>query len=573
MPIPQRTALLTLMRLENKHAADIRRILERSSKQVAKDIAALGKDGNALTRMQLQAQKASIDAMLKQDFSDIGNIIGKGTKEAAAAASRVVSMYESELLSAVMTRDMLDALATSEARRAASGIEAALRRMEGSSYIPLSRQVYKTTKLAGGMVDDIINQALVSGWDARRLAREVSSSINPNVPGGVSYAANRLARTEINNAFHASTAKRYVDSGIVDGADWNLSTSHPEGDICDSLKDNSPYELDEIPQKPHPHCYCYLTPHLPEPDEFIDNLLSGKYGDEPWIDDVSEQKVADTFLSAEDIAKMDKQTALKALSKRQEALIKYADSAPDRSKLMQDAIYLAQQKEKNALFSHINKLNAAERAEKLLTHPKIDKLPRMEPPATMRGSYRGGAANPNGRNFPGASGERDYQINCTRVSYAVEMRMRGYDVTAAKAGEAANKSDAWIKANWVDPKTGKARPLKKAATEQALMRDMAKNAPDGARFFVIAAWKRGSAHIWNAEKVGGKIVFHEGQIDMIGAGSEAFTRDRLKDMAFDEYKGTVNSVRWMRVDDLEPTDYGVSRGWIEVNGKVVKNPR
>lgn len=281
MAVPHRTSVLTLMRVEQKHANDIERILQRSADDLSREI--LASPEGSLTRMQLEAQKASINAHLSQDFSNIGKVVQQGQIDAARASSRVISMYENELLSTVMSQDAMNSLAASEANRAVGGVEAALRRMEGSSHVPLSRQVYRTRQLASGWVDDIINQGLASGWDARRLAREIRSSISPRVRGGVSYAANRLARTEINNAFHASAIKRYEESGIVDSVDWNLSSSHPEGDICDDLKHNSPYKIKSVPRKPHPNCYCFITPHLPTEEEFLENLLAGKYGDTPWV--------------------------------------------------------------------------------------------------------------------------------------------------------------------------------------------------------------------------------------------------------------------------------------------------
>ena len=111
-------------------------------------------------------------------------------------------------------------------------------------------------------------------------------------------------------------------------------------------------------------------------------------------------------------------------------------------------------------------MNRAAKAEQKLLHPKVDKLPRMSTPIGMRFAYIRGAANPHGRGFPGhvAEVDYDYQINCTRVAYAVEMRMRDYDVTAAKAGADANKSYAWNKANRIDPKTSKARSIKRAGS-------------------------------------------------------------------------------------------------------------
>jgi GNAT superfamily N-acetyltransferase len=292
MPIPPRYPLLVEMRLEQGYADRLRRLLLTASRQVQSDLNKLGDAGNPLTRMQLQAQKASLNAMMDRAYVDIHKALEEGQKEAAKAASLVVSRYENQLLELTMSADTARRVANSEARRAASGVEAALRRMEGTSYTPLSKSVYNTAKLSKGWVDDKINQALLSGWDAKRLAKEISSSIDPRVPGGVSYAANRLARTEINNAFHASAAKRYADSGLVEAVDWHLSSSHPEGDICDTFAAEGPYPVNKVPKKPHPHCYCFITPALPTEEQFMANLLAGKYDDERWAKDVSPAKVA-----------------------------------------------------------------------------------------------------------------------------------------------------------------------------------------------------------------------------------------------------------------------------------------
>ncbi|QLF84496.1 capsid maturation protease [Microbacterium phage Rie18] len=287
MAIPRRYPLLVEMALEQAQANYVRAILAESSERIARELARLGADGNPLTRMQLEAQRAAITAMLTEDFANIGKSIKDGKPKAATAASRVISRYENQLLTAVMDADAVRRLATSEARRTVNGLEAALKRIEGTSYHKLSDQVYATTKLATGWVDDAINRALISGWDAKRLAKEVVGSINPNVPGGVSYAANRLARTEINNAFHAASWDRMMKSPIVEMVDWNLSSSHPEGDICDSLKADGPYEKNKVPSKPHPNCYCFITPRLPTEEEFINNLLAGKYDDGPWAGEVT----------------------------------------------------------------------------------------------------------------------------------------------------------------------------------------------------------------------------------------------------------------------------------------------
>jgi hypothetical protein len=295
MPIPPRYPLISEMRVEQVTANQVRTILLNTSSRLDREIRKMDDSTNPVTRMQAEAQRAAVQGYMDQDWKDIEKSVVSGRVAAASEASRVVSRYENQLLGMVMDKKAMDALSKSEAQRAASGVDAAVRRMQGKSYIPLSKQVYYTQAIADGWVDETINQALAAGWSQKKLAKAVRDHISPNVPGGVSYAANRLARTEVNNAFHASAAKRYEDSVLVEGIDWHLSSSHPEGDICDSLAAGSPYKKGKVPRKPHPHCYCFLTPALPSDEEFIENLFAGKYGDEPWVAQTNPKKMADTW--------------------------------------------------------------------------------------------------------------------------------------------------------------------------------------------------------------------------------------------------------------------------------------
>lgn len=282
-----RRTLLAEMRLEQAQANYVRKVLGDSAKEIEERLAKIGTSGNPLTRMQLEAQRSAIKSMLDQDFKDIEKSIAAGKIDAAKTASKVVSQYENQLLKAVVSQDVMRRIARSEAQRTVNNLEAALKRMKGASYKPLSKQVYKTKQLSAGWVDDIINKALVSGWSAQQLAKAVVPSISPNVPGGVSYAANRLARTEINNAYHAASWDRYNRSAIVEEVEWLLSSSHPEDDICNDYALESPFKKNAVPAKPHPNCYCYIVPRLPTEEEFLSRLFAGEYGDEPWVEEIN----------------------------------------------------------------------------------------------------------------------------------------------------------------------------------------------------------------------------------------------------------------------------------------------
>lgn len=150
--------------------------------------------------------------------------------------------------------------------------------------IDLSPRVYKTKALSSRWVQREVNRGLALGRSADEIAKSVRAMIAPNVRGGVSYAARRLGRTEINNAFHTSTIRMASNQPWTEGFKWNLSGSHPRPDICNEYADDDHDELGagifstkSVPGKPHPQCLCYLTV-VTTPDElFLENLLDGKY--------------------------------------------------------------------------------------------------------------------------------------------------------------------------------------------------------------------------------------------------------------------------------------------------------
>lgn len=151
--------------------------------------------------------------------------------------------------------------------------------------IPLAQSVYKTQVLSNGYVDRTVNRGILLGKSAREIAKDVQGMINPATPGGVSYAAMRLGRSELNNAFHQAQKGIRAEDPFVTGMKWNLSSSHPENDVCNDYAndvhfkggDQGVYKPTEVPGKPHPHCFCYLTSVVVDDDEFINSFLNGKY--------------------------------------------------------------------------------------------------------------------------------------------------------------------------------------------------------------------------------------------------------------------------------------------------------
>lgn len=158
-------------------------------------------------------------------------------------------------------------------------------RMENG--ISLSQQVYKTQALSQGWVDRAVNRVILQGGSWRDIADVAKKYIDPNTPGGVSYAAKRLGRTELNNAFHRTQISLGEANPWVEGQKWNLSGRHPRTDVCDTLAKHTEkrgaergvFPADNVPAKPHPQCLCYLTAVTVSEEEFFDRLLAGDYED------------------------------------------------------------------------------------------------------------------------------------------------------------------------------------------------------------------------------------------------------------------------------------------------------
>lgn len=268
--------------VEDKHISAIRGILFQASQDAFAQISALeGKDGiGAQTRLsQIGSFMRIVRDIDESIFKDIGPVIRNGQQDAAEAAVDSLGEHEVSLTrrlfgSVGATEDWLD----SQRKSAALGVNNAIRQYLGASE-PLSRRVYKSRSLSNGYVERIIRSQLAVGGSARDIAQRVRSHINPATPGGVSYAAMRLGRTELNNAFHATSIALMGDRPWIDEAVWNLSKRHDEktGCKCEEYARLKYFPIDRIPRKPHPQCRCFTTPKLIDMQTFENNLAIGMY--------------------------------------------------------------------------------------------------------------------------------------------------------------------------------------------------------------------------------------------------------------------------------------------------------
>lgn len=242
--------------------------------------------GGKVKAAQLLLVRKELAVVQSALWGDLGRSLRSGV---ASAVLRAAEGAPSVLATALGRQGVrIPALEAAYEEQARQGIQAVLAKAKNG--IPLSRAVYRTQALATDQVNKKVSLGLLLGMNAKAIAKSVKDLIRPEVKGGVSYAAKRLARTEINHAYQTSQAMRYEEDPTVKAMRWNLSKSHPGLDICNVLATApGPEGAGTYPkgQKPdsHPNCLCYQTTVSVSEDEFLDAFLAGDYN--TYIDEVA----------------------------------------------------------------------------------------------------------------------------------------------------------------------------------------------------------------------------------------------------------------------------------------------
>lgn len=262
--------------------AEILKILQAASRDAQKAAEAAAKSaklGAKVTAAQQRMIVDSVNGKMRDLWERVGHLTIFGEKEAARAALDATDFLTKNLYANTSPEQIRSLQA-----QARAGVDAFISREE--NILPLSKRVYGNMNLARGKVQLEIQKALIRGLSAEDLAKNVAGLINPNTPGGVSYAAKRLARTEINNAFHQSQIRYTREMPWVEGYKWNLSKSHPKGTGCvcaDMASRNHDgigrgvYKKNNVPGKPHPQCLCFLTNVIKDNADFERQLRRGSY--------------------------------------------------------------------------------------------------------------------------------------------------------------------------------------------------------------------------------------------------------------------------------------------------------
>ncbi len=262
---------------------EVYRIIVAASKEAQTIVESLpgANVGATVRRAQYSVARRALLSVAETSWARIGETIEANLLE----ATRLATAANLEILNVLMTAmpDDFAALERSFLRATERTYQSIQSRVLNS--IDLSPNVYRNRALTAGKVDAAVNNGLALGKSAREIADDVRRYINPRVMGGQRYAAFRLGRTELNNAFHSTSLRQYAESPWVEGVKWSLSRSHSRADICDEYAKEDGWDLgpgvfpaSDVPFKPHPQDLCYTTPITPEPEEFISRLIRGDYG-------------------------------------------------------------------------------------------------------------------------------------------------------------------------------------------------------------------------------------------------------------------------------------------------------
>lgn len=279
MPPSPRQPLIEYLGVQRRVDADLNRVLARAARDAQRRVIALELGPPGIGARVRQAQLLGVLRAIRETqeklwTEGIGPLITNRIEDAQFAAMRA-SEFMDEVLFEALPREQAEIMRASARRMAESGLVTEAHRRA----VELSPRVWNNASLASGAIEQTIRSGIIQGLSARELAGTVRGMIHPSTPGGVSYAAMRLARTEINNAFHERQIAVAQNKPWVEGVKWNLSKSHPKKDKCDQYATEDSHELGPgvfptggVPSKPHPHCLCFMTYELQPEDDFVADL-------------------------------------------------------------------------------------------------------------------------------------------------------------------------------------------------------------------------------------------------------------------------------------------------------------
>ena len=140
-----------------------------------------------------------------------------------------------------------------------------------------SSRLWNENQASWGKVQEEIAKAIASGQDPQVTRRKLedilgNAYLGPNTQKGLTYAVERIVRTEMARAATNADIIKWQQDGFLE-VQWNATL---EGGTCEHCKerDGRVYKLDQahdlVPL--HPNCRCFLTPY----DQFAEKARKGQ---------------------------------------------------------------------------------------------------------------------------------------------------------------------------------------------------------------------------------------------------------------------------------------------------------
>ena len=259
MPEPNRKWLIQYVKLQLTADRRVEQALNDALDELEASLSKLEAKpgvGAKVRASQLVASRGVIAKVLDRLFGSVGKIIREEQSSAARLAEDLLIKEERGIWGIVEPSKIKQA-GSQEALRvqAARQIQATMANVLGDRY-DLSERIYKSKAMSKNQILRTVNRHIAIGSSADDIAKDIKQFVNPKAPGGASYRAKLLSRTEINNAFHAQSIADAQERPWIRQVNWNLSKSHErEGCVCEKYAMQKLFPVDNVPRKPHPQCF------------------------------------------------------------------------------------------------------------------------------------------------------------------------------------------------------------------------------------------------------------------------------------------------------------------------------
>lgn len=270
-------------RFEQLQAAtleQVRDLYRRAAERLAEDIRR-AKAGTLTYRYKTALQEA-IRARADELGEDLLQLAQQGIRGALRDGMTPAAAITIDLTRDIFEGVKVDWVFAQVAERSALVLLA----RTGPDGLRLSDRIWRIEAHFRQALDRLVEEALVTQMDPRRLARLVQQYVQPGVftplkeatrrrlkvPRDISYEAIRLARTELQHAHHEGSLLGYRMVPSYIGSYWRLSASHPKPDICDAYAARGLWPKGTEPSKPHPNCFCVLIPVFDDREQFVERL-------------------------------------------------------------------------------------------------------------------------------------------------------------------------------------------------------------------------------------------------------------------------------------------------------------